>query len=213
MLIERVTIHQRLGRRAVPLVIVVLLHALTILAALTLRAIREVPVQAPVALQVSLLQQAAEPDTPPPAPVVTLEQPVVDVPVPPVVIIDLPPSPTAITLPARQVAAAASSSVSASVMDVGIDPPRFDAAYLNNPPPAYPPVSRRRREQGVVVLRVRVTTQGSAAQVIIDHSSGSPRLDSAAASAVALWRFVPARRGEQAIEAWVLVPIEFELRG
>ena len=31
--------------------------------------------------------------------------------------------------------------------------------------------------------------------------------------AVARWRFVPARRGDSAIESWVLVPIVFKLQG
>ena len=39
------------------------------------------------------------------------------------------------------------------------------------------------------------------------------RLDRAAEDAVARWRFVPARRGESAVEAWVLVPIVFKLKG
>ena len=35
----------------------------------------------------------------------------------------------------------------------------------------------------------------------------------AAREAVARWRFVPARRGDIAIESWVLVPIVFKLQG
>ena len=37
------------------------------------------------------------------------------------------------------------------------------------------------------------------------------RLDQAALDAVRQWRFVPARQGEQAVAAWVLVPIQFAL--
>ncbi|PKO55172.1 MAG: energy transducer TonB, partial [Betaproteobacteria bacterium HGW-Betaproteobacteria-21] len=43
--------------------------------------------------------------------------------------------------------------------------------------------------------------------------SGSERLDEAARNAVSRWRFVPARQGERAIEASVLVPIIFKLEG
>ena len=39
------------------------------------------------------------------------------------------------------------------------------------------------------------------------------RLDRAAQEAVTRWRFVPARRGDVAVEAWVLVPIVFKLQG
>ncbi|HQV09399.1 MAG TPA: energy transducer TonB, partial [Thauera sp.] len=90
---------------------------------------------------------------------------------------------------------------------------RFDAAYLNNPRPAYPMLSRRLREEGQVMLRVLVSPEGQPARVELRTSSGSERLDRAAQEAVARWRFVPARRGDVAVEAWVLVPIVFKLQG
>ena len=88
---------------------------------------------------------------------------------------------------------------------------RFDAAYLNNPPPVYPVLSRRKREQGKVLLRVQVSAQGAAERVAIQTSSGHVRLDSAALEAVKRWRFVPARRGGEAVAASVVVPIVFRL--
>lgn len=90
---------------------------------------------------------------------------------------------------------------------------RFDADYLRNPPPAYPPMSRRRGEQGVVLLAVAVSAAGAAERVELRQGSGHARLDEAALRAVAGWRFVPARRGDQAVPAQVLVPIEFRLNG
>lgn len=89
--------------------------------------------------------------------------------------------------------------------------PRFDADYLRNPAPPYPPLSRRLGEEGKVVLRVLVSPGGAAETVEIKTSSGSPRLDEAAAGTVRQWRFVPARRGETAVQSWVLVPILFKL--
>ena len=45
----------------------------------------------------------------------------------------------------------------------------------------------------------------------VERSSGYPRLDEAAVAVVRdRWRFVPARRGEEALAAWVRVPISFE---
>lgn len=88
---------------------------------------------------------------------------------------------------------------------------RFDADYLDNPKPLYPHASRRLGEEGKVVLRVFVSAEGDAKQVEVKHSSGFQRLDLAAEKAVARWRFVPARRGEQAVTAWVVVPIVFSL--
>lgn len=91
-------------------------------------------------------------------------------------------------------------------------PPRFDAAYLNNPAPAYPSVSRRLGEEGKVMLRVFVEPNGTPSQVKIHQPSGFPRLDAAALDAVRQWRFVPARQGTDRIGAWVLVPVAFNLR-
>jgi len=73
-------------------------------------------------------------------------------------------------------------------------------------------VSRIEGEQGTVILRVHVLTTGLADRVEIHTSSGHDRLDKAARSAVARWRFVPARSGDQAVAAWVTVPIVFSLQ-
>jgi periplasmic protein TonB len=89
--------------------------------------------------------------------------------------------------------------------------PRFDADYLHNPAPAYPPAARRAGHEGRVLLRVLVTAQGRASTVQIQTSSGHARLDEAALETVRQWRFVPAKRGAEAIEDWVLVPIVFQL--
>ncbi|PKO86241.1 MAG: energy transducer TonB [Betaproteobacteria bacterium HGW-Betaproteobacteria-12] len=88
---------------------------------------------------------------------------------------------------------------------------RFDADYLRNPAPPYPPLSRRMGEEGKVILRVSVTPQGTAEAVEIRTSSGSPRLDEAAQKTVHNWRFIAAKRGDVAVQSWVLVPIIFKL--
>lgn len=90
--------------------------------------------------------------------------------------------------------------------------PRFDADYLDNPAPVYPPISRREREQGKVLVRVQVDPSGVARQVALSLSSGYERLDKAALTAVARWRFVPARSGSEPVAAWVVVPIVFSLK-
>lgn len=88
---------------------------------------------------------------------------------------------------------------------------RFEADYLHNPKPVYPLASRRLGEEGRVLLRVRVSAHGLPAEVDIRQSSGFPRLDEAARAAVLRWRFVPARQGTEAVEASVLVPLQFTL--
>jgi protein TonB len=89
---------------------------------------------------------------------------------------------------------------------------RFDADYLRNSAPIYPALARRLGEEGKLVLRVFVTPEGRPGQIELKTSSGSPRLDLAAQDAVARWKFVPARRADEAIGAWVLIPIIFNLR-
>ncbi|NMG16899.1 energy transducer TonB [Aromatoleum bremense] len=87
--------------------------------------------------------------------------------------------------------------------------PVFNADYLDNPAPLYPPMSRRLGETGRVLLRVLVSVDGYADQVEVGTSSGFERLDAVARQAVVRWRFVPARRGDERVAAWVLVPISF----
>ena len=90
-------------------------------------------------------------------------------------------------------------------------PPRFEAAYLHNPRPNYPALSRRLGEEGKVLLRVLVSPDGRAAAVNLEKSSNFERLDEAARQAVAQWRFVPAKRGDEAVEATIIIPLVFRL--
>jgi protein TonB len=91
------------------------------------------------------------------------------------------------------------------------EPPRFNATYLANPPPPYPASARRRGIEGAVFIDARVGVGGEARELKLATSSGDAALDSAAMDAVRGWRFVPARRGEQAVEAWVRIPLVFRL--
>ena len=89
--------------------------------------------------------------------------------------------------------------------------PIFNADYLQNPAPAYPPLSRKVGEQGRVVLRVLVNANGRADEVQLQSSSGSERLDESARTTVGRWQFVPAKRGNEPVQAWVVIPISFKL--
>jgi protein TonB len=93
-----------------------------------------------------------------------------------------------------------------------VSAPEFSAAYLHNPKPRYPLSARRREESGTVGLKVLVTPQGTAARVELEQTSGSAALDQVALETVKGWRFVPARRGDEPIEAWVKVPVLFQLK-
>ena len=118
----------------------------------------------------------------------------------PMVVSEPPPPP-----PAEPVAAAPAP--------VAVTPPIFNADYLDNPAPVYPTLSRRMHEEGRVVLRVFVNARGGADDVQISNSSGHARLDDSARETVRRWKFVPAKRGSEAVPAWVLVPVSFRLEG
>ncbi len=133
----------------------------------------------------------------------------------------IPKTPTTV-IEATQSEQSAPAAPQASPPDIKPAPPappaaepvsqaRFDADYLKNPAPPYPPLSRRMGEEGKVILRVSVNPQGSADSVEIKTSSGSLRLDEAAQKTVRNWKFIPAKRGDTAVQSWVLVPIIFKL--
>lgn len=83
---------------------------------------------------------------------------------------------------------------------VPVSAPVLHATAHYNAPPVYPQLSRKLREQGTVVLELTVLVNGSVADVIVLQSSGYPRLDQAALSAVQHWRYQAARRGDTAID-------------
>lgn len=116
----------------------------------------------------------------------------------------VPPAPT-LAAPPPVVAAPPAPPQPAS-------PPRFDADYLDNPKPVYPAISRRLREEGTVIVRVRVGADGMPLEVQLHAGSGFVRLDNAALTTVQHWKFVPARLGDAAVSANVLVPIVFSLK-
>ena len=209
--------------RLASLIVTVALHAAAGVALLQLDAVRK-PLQEAIPLMVDLIvPPRVEPPPPsppakvqPPKPRPVAREPVPQPPQPQPQ--EAPPALLAFqgTAPAAGWTAPATPTQAAPVAPAPPAPPRivppsFDAAYLKNPPPAYPRLSRRQGEKGKVILRVHVTPEGLADQVQVRTSSGFERLDEAAAAAVRQWRFAPARQGEAAVAAWVLVPIIFSL--
>ena len=122
------------------------------------------------------------------------------------------PEPTAITVPIAP-APVVAPEPAAEIPEITMTAQMLVATYLRNPKPSYPGVSRRLGQQGTVFLRVFVTAIGDPTRVELKTSSGYPRLDQSAQEAVQHWKFVPAKRGEHAVDAWVVVPIKFSLKG
>lgn len=138
-------------------------------------------------------------------PVTPLPQPVMAAPEPVAITIPVPPAPVAVSQPVVPPVA--------EVQEVTMTAQTLTAVYLRNPKPSYPGMSRRLGEQGTVFLRVFITAIGNPTRIELKTSSGYPRLDQAAQDAVQRWKFVPAKRGDQAVDAWVVVPIKFSLKG
>jgi protein TonB len=88
-----------------------------------------------------------------------------------------------------------------------VHPPRYREVTR----PAYPEVARRQGVEGTVVLLVKVLVDGRPGEVRVKRSSGDPLLDEAAVTAIRGWVFLPAMRGPKPVEAWVEVPVKFEL--
>ncbi|MFC1824356.1 energy transducer TonB, partial [Thermodesulfobacteriota bacterium] len=84
--------------------------------------------------------------------------------------------------------------------------------YKQNPPPEYPRLARRRGYQGRVLLEVLVNQEGKVQDLRLLQSSGFPVLDRAAMASVRKWGFEPGRKGDDAVDMWVKVPVRFQLR-
>jgi periplasmic protein TonB len=187
------------------------------------------------------VREVRHPDPPPPQPIAPREmQPppppvkVEPVPVPKPVpqpepervavvaepVIAAPPAPEAAPAPVQTEPAPVQQAVAPPRPSTPPPPPvvpiveaRYDAAYLDNPKPSYPVMARRQGLQGRVLLRVLVSAAGRPEKVELKQTSGSNALDRSALDAVSQWRFVPARQGEKAVDAWIVVPIIFTLKG
>ncbi|GGP17730.1 energy transducer TonB [Silvimonas iriomotensis] len=126
-----------------------------------------------------------------------------------------PAAAPAVSVPQPVAAPEPAVAVSAPAPPVAADEPvseaRADAGYLHNPPPVYPDFAQARGWVGRVLLKVHVLASGRADQVELQQSCGHKLLDDAARRAVQEWAFVPAKRGNTAIDSWVSVPIDFKL--
>jgi periplasmic protein TonB len=155
------------------------------------------------------IPEPALPKPPPPRPVfreATTEQPAAA---------PAPAAPISPVAPAAQVVATpvpnAPTAAPVQVVAAPVIPPRPVSGVAGNRKPVYPVAARTRHLQGHVLLQVDVSAAGAPLDVRVVGSSGHGMLDEAAADAVRTWRFVPASRGGQPVEASVEVPVDFRM--
>ena len=121
------------------------------------------------------------------------------------------PAPQPAVVAESSTAAVAAATDSAAASAVPVSAPLLNATAHFNAPPLYPQLSRKLREQGTVVLELTVLANGKVADVIVQQSSGYPRLDKAALLAVQHWRYQPAQRAGKALDYRYRQRVEFSL--
>ena len=86
-----------------------------------------------------------------------------------------------------------------------------EVQYQRPPAPIYPRRSQRLGESGEVLLKVLISADGRATQVVVVRSSGFDALDQAAIEAMKATIFKPYTENGVAQPVWVQTPIAFHL--
>lgn len=165
--------------------------------------------RSPPPVHINFVEEIVQPEVQPPPPL-ELEPVQTEVFVPEV-IVEAPPPPPTITASPTPPAPKVVTAPTVRVSEAPVIPPDFTADQLNNPGPRYPSASRRAREEGTVMLKVLVSPDGRAQELLVATSSGFTRLDDAAMATVKRWAFLPAKKAGRAVSAWVLVPVTFAI--
>jgi TonB family protein len=76
-------------------------------------------------------------------------------------------------------------------------------------PFVYPEQLWDRNVEGQAVVMVHVTPEGTVDSVYVRTTSGYEEMDSAAVVGARELRFQPGRRGEDAVDVWVRLPVRF----
>ena len=82
-----------------------------------------------------------------------------------------------------------------------------------NVSPEYPEAARKEGSEGVVLLRVKVRTDGTTTDIEVVEADGHPDLADAAVISLEKWTFEPAKKDGEPVDAVVKIPIRFALDG
>lgn len=214
-------VNERLSRKSLALVL--LAHILVFAALISAQSTKP-PIDAPIKpMLVSFVSNPApEPEVVPFVPPPPKPEPVIQKKPKPVVKERIPePQPEVVEQPvvseqppviSKPAPVAEELSEPQPIAESKIEPLRAQINPLESPAPNYPAQSRRMGEEGRVVLRILVSEKGNAETVQIETSSGFERLDQSALETVKKkWRFIPAKRNNQPVSAYAIVPIKFSL--
>lgn len=90
--------------------------------------------------------------------------------------------------------------------------PQTPPRQLSESPFQYPEDLWDAGVEGETLLRLFVTPGGTVDTVRVESGSGHAAFDSSAVRWAPELQFEPARRGEDAVGAWVLLPVQFNLQ-
>jgi protein TonB len=211
----------RLRAQCFPLTLIAVVHALVLYGIYSGLLHRVVNSAIPPEVFVSFVAPpppAPAPPLVPPAEVQELPPPAVTA---PLTVVSIAPLENAISLPAPAAPAAEIAASAAAVAAAPAAAPAAPAAgprtitsgveYIRAPQPEYPALSKRMGEQGRVVLRVLVNEQGLPDQVVVQTSSGYPRLDEAGRQAALRALFKPHMVDGRPVAIFVIVPLNFQM--
>lgn len=206
-----------------PLALIAAVHAVVLYGIYSGLLHRVVTSAMPAEVFVSFVAPPPPEPTPPPAPLAEVQELLPPAFAAPLPVISIAPLENAISLPAPA-APVAEKAASAAVVAVAAAPsaaPATPAAgprtitsgveYIRAPQPEYPALSKRMGEQGKVVLRVLVNEKGLPDQVVVQTSSGFPRLDEAGRQAALRALFRPHMDDGRPVAVFVIVPLNFQM--
>lgn len=96
---------------------------------------------------------------------------------------------------------------------VGVSGGSFHVPVLQNErlPFRYPDRAWRERVGGETRLRIHITREGTVDSAYVVRSSGHAALDSAALAGARSLRYRPARRGEEPVAVWAVLPVRYPM--
>ena len=150
-----------------------------------------------------------------PPPTVTAPLPVISIaPLENAIRLPAPAAPLAETAAPAAAVGAAAAAAPAAAPAATVSSPRISISgveIIRAPQPEYPALSKRMGEQGKVVLLVLVNDKGLPEQVVVQTSSGFPRLDEAGRQAVLRALFKPRMEDGRPVTAFVILPLHFSV--